>query len=479
MSTVTLIDLSGIFWAAWHATADKPIGEAYSITISAINRWHTEHCAICLDAPPYFRKELSQDYKAQRDAPEPDALDQFRRVKERLAADGNVMWECRGFEADDVIATATVWLRDQGHDVVIVSGDKDMLQLVGDHVIQRKPSTGDTFDVAAVVSKFGVHPNQMRDLLALMGDSSDNVPGVPGIGAKTAASLLKDFGDIDNLLENLQRLLEKSKVRASLTDHAEDLRLSRQLVTLRTDVPLDFNELFREREAKPLKKANIMSDQDLDAEDNMDDPSDEIAPAPTTETKRDETPKPKPDALAVHQNGNGNGTAISPVSFEQGLQPGSIGAAYKLATGLAQSRLYSRFPNAEAIWAVIIRGREMGLGALTALDSFHIIEGKPAPSAHLLIARAKSHPDCEFLQYVGGDATFAEYETKNRRSPRPTRLKYTIEQARRAGLVKQGSNWEKRPEEMLRKTVALQLVRIEYPEVLQGTYAAEELEGTG
>jgi hypothetical protein len=130
----------------------------------------------------------------------------------------------------------------------------------------------------------------------------------------------------------------------------------------------------------------------------------------------------------------------------------------------------------------------MGMGALTALDSFHVIEGKPAPLAHLIVARAKAHPDCEYFRFVGGDDTYAEYQTKNRNNPSPTTLKFTIEQARISGLAprdprkdrpSQGKddrgNWEKRPSEMLRKTCAVQLARIEYPDAALGLYSAEEM----
>lgn len=467
MSTVVLIDLSSIFWAAWHATADKPLGEAFEITVASVQRWAREGdvCAVCCDCPPYFRKELSAAYKAQRDAPEPNAVDQFRRVKDRLRADGLLLWEFRGFEADDVIATATHAATYRGHNVEIISGDKDLLQLVGHMVRQRKPSDGLHIDDEAVEEKFGVPPEQMRDLLALWGDSSDNIPGVPGIGPKKAAALLADFKSIDGILENLAEI-PKGKLQDALEEHRDQLLLSRQLVTLRTDVPLDFEEVFRKREPQRLEEE--MSEQDYDAEDTMDDPPTEIV----TESAPEKVDA-KPDAIIKT---NGTGGAIASTNFEHGLQPGSLGAAYKLAKGIYESRLYSRFPNAEAIWSIIIRGRELGLGALTALDNFHIVDSKPVASAHLLIARAKAHPDCDYLQFVGGDATYAEAETKNKRAPKPTRLRYTIEQARRAGLVRSGSNWEKRPEDMLNKTVMVKLARLEYPSATAGLYCAEEEE---
>jgi len=178
------------------------------------------------------------------------------------------------------------------------------------------------------------------------------------------------------------------------------------------------------------------------------------------------------------------------VDWSMQLEPASLGAAQKLAIGLYNSQMYTRFPTAEAIWGVIIRGREMGIGALTALDCFHFFEGKPAMHAHLIIERAKEHPDCEYFRFVGGDDTYAEYETKNRKNPEPTRLRYTIEQAKQAGLAPETprtrppngdkdrrGQWEKRPAEQLRKTCGVQLARIEYPGAAMGLYCPAELGG--
>ena len=125
--------------------------------------------------------------------------------------------------------------------------------------------------------------------------------------------------------------------------------------------------------------------------------------------------------------------------------------------------------------AVIIRGREMGLGALIALDSMHVIEGRPSPSAHLIIARAKAHPDCEYLQCLETTPTRSVWETKNRRNPKPTKLEYTIEQAAQAGLTSRGGNWKARPAEMLRKSCGVQLARLEYPDAALGLVCPEEM----
>lgn len=470
MKRLILIDLSGIFWATWHASADEEISAAFERTVAKVTRLREgfDYAAVCCDAPPYFRKELLSTYKAQRDAPPPQAIEQFDRVKRRLEADGCLLWHCRGFEADDVIATAVECAKRDNLSVVIASNDKDLMQLVADEfdVSVRSTMTDALFTRDAVIEKFGVTPDLVGDLLALTGDSSDNVPGIPGVGPKTAARLLLEYGSLTEVFTHADKI-QQPKLREAVIMHGSAARLARKLVALRTDAPINFEQIYEERKPAPLSPPTDYEEPDA--------PDAELDSAPA----QTEEPKPQPAAIQATTPNYEATTqkSLATVSVEWELEPRSLGAAYKLAKGLANSRLYARLPNAEAIWAIIIRGREMGMGALTALDNFHLVEGKPCPHAHLLIARAKAHPDCEYFQFVGGDDTYAEYVTKNRNNPKPTPLKFTIEQAKRAGLVKDGSNWTKRPGEMLRKTCGVQLARIEYPEATQGLYAIEELEG--
>jgi 5'-3' exonuclease len=474
MKRLLLIDVSGLFWSSWHASADEEISSAFDRTVAKVTKLREgfDLVAVCCDSPPYFRKEIHPEYKAQRDAPPPQAVEQFDRVKKRLHADGLLLWHARGYEADDLIAAAVDRAKADGLDVTIASSDKDLMQLVDDDAGVRVVSTmsGATYTKDQVIAKFGVPPDLVGDLLALMGDTSDNVPGVPGVGVKTAAKLLLEFGSFREVFENVDKV-QQPKLQAALYENAEQARVARKLVTLRTDAPIEWKQLYEERKPTPLAPPADYDDPDMpDAELDS-------APAPAAEPPPPPAPTSAIQATPQNYEAAQKPAALATVSVEWELEPRTLGAAYKLAKGLANSRLYSRLPNAEAIWAIIIRGREMGMGALTALDNFHLVEGKPCPHAHLLIARAKAHPDCEYFQFLGGDDTYAEYETKNRRNPKPTRLKFTIEQAKKAGLVKDGSNWTKRPGEMLRKTAGVQLGRIEYPEATQGLYAIEEMGG--
>lgn len=509
MADLVLVDLSHLFWSAFHATSDKPVSEAFEITLAQASALcdRSQYAAICCDWPPYFRRELAPSYKANREAAPEMARDQLRRVVDRLAADGRVVWQSRGFEADDVIAGAVAWAasRTEIERVIVASNDKDLLQLVSPRCSVLSTRTGATLGVPEVEAKFGVAPNQMRDLLALMGDKSDNVPGVPGVGPKKAAGLLAEFGDLDCLLARVESdpaACADDRLLGLVREHRAQLELSRLLVTLRTDAPVDYAAVFADRVVQPLGGVSNAEFEDVDERDDMGDDQEELTMTTAQETKTEAprvevvaVPAQAPDTEEPSSPGNGRATALARIetaSFELALEPTSLGAAFKLATGIFNSRLYPRYTNPEGIWAVIIRGREMGLGAMTALDAMHFFEGKVSMHAHLIIARAKSHPDCEYFQCIESTADSCTYETKNRKNPQPTRHTYTIAQAKQAGLcpeVIRTANtaakgekdsrgmWEKRPAEQLRKTCGVQLTRIEYPEAAMGLYCPEELGG--
>ncbi|MEM1379826.1 MAG: DNA polymerase I [Pseudomonadota bacterium] len=194
------------------------------------------HFAVIFDHSSYsFRNDLYPDYKANRDEPPEDLRPQFSIIRDATRAFSLPCIEEEGFEADDLIATYARQAEAKGAEVVIVSSDKDLTQLVTDKVVMFDPMKNKVIDADGVIEKFGVGPEKMIDLQALMGDSTDNVPGVPSIGPKTAAQLLEEFGTLEELLSRTDEIKQKKRKQV-LTDHADDARLSKELVTLKTDV---------------------------------------------------------------------------------------------------------------------------------------------------------------------------------------------------------------------------------------------------
>jgi len=195
------------------------------------------HFAVIFDySSKTFRNELYSEYKANRSAPPEDLIPQFGLIREATKAFDLPCIEMAGFEADDLIATYARMAREAGADATIISSDKDLMQLVGPAVSMYDPMKDKQIGVAEVVEKWGVLPEKMIDLQALTGDSVDNVPGVPGIGPKTAALLLEQFGDLDTLLARAGEI-KQDKRREGIIANADKARISRELVRLKDDVP--------------------------------------------------------------------------------------------------------------------------------------------------------------------------------------------------------------------------------------------------
>ncbi|MBP1851679.1 DNA polymerase I [Rhizobium halophytocola] len=199
------------------------------------------HLAVIFDySSQTFRKDLYPEYKANRSAPPEDLVPQFGLIREATRAFNLPCIETEGFEADDIIATYARAAEAIGADVTIVSSDKDLMQLVTANVHMYDSMKDKQIGIPDVIEKWGVPPEKMIDLQALTGDSTDNVPGVPGIGPKTAAQLLEEFGDLDTLLSRAEEI-KQNKRRENIIASRELVQISRQLVTLRTDVPLQLD----------------------------------------------------------------------------------------------------------------------------------------------------------------------------------------------------------------------------------------------
>lgn len=196
------------------------------------------HAVIALDSKERtFRHNLYAEYKANRQKMPEDLQAQIPLIERLIEANNIPALKMPGYEADDLIARAALYGRDHGCDVTIVSGDKDFMQMVGGKITMFDPMRGKKVDVEAVKEKFGVGPERVADVLALMGDASDNIPGVPGVGEKTAQALIREYGSLENLLKHADKI-GKPKLRQSLIDNAETARLSLKLATLHTDLPV-------------------------------------------------------------------------------------------------------------------------------------------------------------------------------------------------------------------------------------------------
>ncbi|NRP90175.1 DNA polymerase I [Ensifer adhaerens] len=197
------------------------------------------HFAVIFDySSKTFRKEIFPDYKANRSAPPEELIPQFGLIRQATRAFNLPCIETDGFEADDIIATYARQAETTGADVTIISSDKDLMQLVTPAVHMYDSMKDKQIGIPDVIEKWGVTPDKMIDLQAMTGDSVDNVPGIPGIGPKTAAQLLEEFGDLDTLLARAEEI-KQQKRRENIIANADLARISRRLVTLRTDVPLD------------------------------------------------------------------------------------------------------------------------------------------------------------------------------------------------------------------------------------------------
>ena len=251
-----LIDSFGFIFRAYHArarsgappmrTSTGHSTEAVYIFNNMLRKLAKQYspaymAAIFESQEPTHRSEAFAEYKATRTETPPDLLDQIPNVRRVLEAMRIPILEYPKFEADDVIGTLARRAEEAGLEVVIVSSDKDMLQLVNEKVSMLNPAKDDTwYDAAGVVKFMGVKPEQIADLLSLMGDSVDNIPGAPGIGDKGARALIERFGTVEAAIEHAAEV-EKKTYRESLQNHAEQIRLSKRLATIETDVPIEFS----------------------------------------------------------------------------------------------------------------------------------------------------------------------------------------------------------------------------------------------
>lgn len=245
--TLYLVDGSGFIFRAFHALPDltRADGTHIGAVMGFCNMMHklledvkAENIAVIFDAGrKTFRNDIYPDYKAHRPPPPPELIPQFALIREATRAFGVPSIEVPHYEADDLIATYAKAAEAQGRSVRIVSSDKDLMQLIRPGVDMYDPMKSISIGPDEVMKKFGVTPDKVTDIQALAGDSTDNIPGVPGIGVKTAAELINQYGDLESLLKAASSI-KQPKRRELLIQHAEAARISKKLVVLDENVPL-------------------------------------------------------------------------------------------------------------------------------------------------------------------------------------------------------------------------------------------------
>jgi 5'-3' exonuclease len=482
---VLLIDLASVVHPLWHMSASEP--DPDHCAKQSIAKIHAlasgrPHVAVCADSPISKRKQEDPTYKSQRPAQEATLSHQIALVETRLKADGFPVWKVDGYEADDLIASAVNVAAERDIPVEIVSSDKDLLALVCDEigVSVKTPLKGERFDEAAVSLKFNIRPEQMRDYLSLVGDASDGVKGVPSIGPKSAAELLATFGTLDALMAALPQGRDALKMTparySALKDGIPLMHAARAMITLRADAPIPFDEILQDRIAAIAASEDTMTD--LLTPDSAETAVAERLAEPTTETKPSAVVTapatvmpdgPAETALIVAEPGTSD--------WNKGLEPRSLGDARVVAKWLFASRLFTQFGAPEAVLAVLLAGRELGLGAMASLRAFHVVQGRPTMAADFIRALVLASGKAQYFDCVERMATTATWKTKRVNSDHETVLTYTLDEAKTAGLVAPNSGWTKHPADLCAKTGSTKLARLVYPDVTFGLYSPSELGG--
>lgn len=509
MSTIILIDISNLvhreFAIRQHdgdtdATAREVVAKVRSLAHGQA------HVAICCDSGRSFRKDISAEYKAQRGERDPSLYHQMRVVCDRLREDGFPVWAVKEMEADDIIATATAKALAMvdadgvpAHDVLIVSSDKDLCALVGPFVQMKRPDTNAIVDEAGVVEKFGVQPCQMRDYLALVGDASDNVKGAHKVGPKTASALLQKFGSLDDLYADIDgadalklkalgitpALAESLKEFAARKDHV------RQLVTLREDVEIPFDELFVTRVPKAVADYNPEADYPAaDGEETMPEQEQqqgqpeaageaqvvtgtiEPAEAPASPTEAEKRAPATVTAMVPR-----TGEILPP--WDQRLLPRDQRETRILSKEIFESNLFAAYGSPQAVTAIIVAGAEMGMTPMASLRGWHIIDGKPSMSAATMAAVVMNSGKAEYFEPIEIGPESVTFETKRKGARNPIRITHTIEMARKAWSKGDDawnkSGWGRNPTDMLVARCQSRLARYGYPDILNNVYTPEEL----
>ena len=438
-----IVDISAVYWRNWHVSEQEDVSSAARKTLSFVRGLYGDYgvnnIIIAIDKPPYKRNEIYPEYKANRTEKNEAAVHELKKAIESILDDGVTGASCHGYEADDVIATLV-----KDCECVVYGTDKDLLQCTD----LLEPYTG---KYKSAETTLEVKRNQVVDYLALIGDKSDNIRGVHKIGHKTAVRMLQKYGSIKGIYDALQtdERAFTPATRDNLLDAIEWIDTTVQVIKLSDDLDLDFER----RETK--KGDDIMSD--IENEDK----ANEIV-----DTAIEHVKKEVPVSINVNHE---------QLSFKQSLEPVGLAQLWKVSQAFINSKLYTKFPTAEAAMVTIMRGRALGLDATTAMDGIHVIQGKPTMSASLMVALVLSSPKCEYMYCDEMNDSKSVWVAKRAGTPNEVRREFTIEHAQKMQLTSK-DNWIKQPDVMLQWRCAAALIRQLFPDVVNGLYATEEFQ---
>lgn len=476
-----IIDLSHLVHSKWYSyikneeMADQAdfdeVAESVFRWVESFSICH-ERTIIAVDAPPYNRKQLSAEYKANRKEKSANLIQTIRYVEKALSKDHDVQ-KHQGYEADDVIASAVREASAAGWSSIILTRDKDLFQLVDANCSILSTDTSTLYGPQEVYAKMGVRPDQILDYLCLVGDASDGICGVPGVGVVTAKKLLKEYENVIGVLDAAERGLLTPKLNQTLCDEEvrQTMVLAGALATLEDNLPVTID----------LPSVAVKNEED----DGMlhDDNLDETYQAPALRGSVSQMERDSTEVLVKHEAPTGGPPALPTLKLRPGLMVDRD--QFTLLSSMAKyfhdSGLYRKVPSQAAIFTIMELGLELGISPQIALNNFHIIEGRPSPSAHFLIAMAKRDANCEYLECVEVTDSQVTWETVKRRGyTKAMRFTYSMEDAKRDAL--KWANGGKNCKAMLRKTSGSQAARLWYPEACSGLYSAEEMgfvSGTG
>lgn len=446
---IAIIDLASIFYRLWHTNRD----EVEFKIIGILKTLQYDKILVCVDAPPYKRKEVYPAYKANRDIPDPELIGCLKNVQNRVLKEGFTIAQCQGWEADDVVASLVKQHKEIGDEVFVYGSDKDLLQCC---------DLINYFDGSVVTpeTKFGLKRDQIVDYLALVGDTSDNIIGVDSVGDKTAKSMLLKFGSIPAIYEAISNTPEAFSVKTkdNLQKFQDQVYNNMSLIEL--------NEY--------LKVELVQQDPEV------------IEPEPEQppEQQQNEQKQTKNESKELVR---------SEVPFKHSLEPVGLEQAFRAAVMFNKSGLYPKFKGPEQIMMIVMRGRELGIGATTSLDLIEMIQGKPTMKAAGMLGLVSSNPVCEYIYCVESTDKTCTWATKRRNFPKEVYATFTIEDAKKMDLVVDGvktvtdrygnakeivtkDNWEKQPAVMLQWRCCSKLLRQVYSDLINGIYSKEEFE---